>query len=303
MATIAKKCNVCGKMYKAYNYVEITESSEDEEPDISGETSFFDYEVLDYQPNGFEFVTIKEDMDIQYDFDNNDLCPECMTIFENFVTGKIPSATGNPVVLEDAAPVNAVSVEVTGGSENTTITRVGKNLLDYINPERTTFGVTFKYDSVTGSVHVSGTATNNAWSDGGISETTVAPYTRFDAGTYIISGITGQSKARVQAWYDDGQSDIQVSTVNGSAQFTISKPAKLYIRISVAKGLTVDETIYPMLRHASVESDRFEPCHKTIYSVGDDIRLLTGSNTLTASEGTITIKYKKAIKGKMEVES
>jgi hypothetical protein len=136
MATIAKKCSVCGALYRAYNYVDIPVSRDDDDDDqeydddeaIDVEVEE-DFEPINFEPNGFEFVTIKEDMDIQYDFDNQDLCPECMTIFENFVTGKIPSASGNPVVLEDAAPVNAVSVEVTGGDENTTITRVGKNLL------------------------------------------------------------------------------------------------------------------------------------------------------------------------------
>lgn len=300
MATMAKKCSVCGALYRAYNYVDIPVSRDDDEAiDVEVEE---DFEPINFEPNGFEFVTIKEDMDIQYDFDNNDLCPECMTIFENFVTGKIPSASGNPVVLEDAAPVNAVSVEVTGGDENTTITRVGKNLLNYIN-SRTTNGVTFEYDSLTGAVHVSGTATSNAWSDGTISETAVVPYMRLNAGSYIISGITGQSKARVQAWYDNNSNEILVSTVNGSAQFTLSQPAIIYTRISVANGLTVDETIYPMIRYASIENDSFEPYLEKTYSVGDDIRLLTGSNTITASEGTITIKYKKAIEGKMEVES
>jgi hypothetical protein len=80
---------------------------------------------------------------------------------------------------------------------------------------------------------------------------------------------------------------------------------KVYrVTFVIVRGQTVSNfVIKPMIRYASIENDSFEPYRGKTYSVGDDIRLLTGSNTLTASEGTITIKYKKAIEGKMEVES
>lgn len=126
-----KKCSICGMLYHAYNHVDIPVSRENEEEqevyDEDGE--LINYELtedltpINFQPNGFEFVTIKEDMDVQYDFENQDLCPECMAAISNFIETNTPHASGNPVVLEDAAPERVISISVTGGNENTTITR------------------------------------------------------------------------------------------------------------------------------------------------------------------------------------
>lgn len=119
MATIAKKCSVCGALYRAYNYVDIPVSRDDDDDgqeydddeaiDVEVEE---DFEPINFEPNGFEFVTIKEDMDIQYDFENQDLCPECMEVISNFIETNTPHASGNPVVLEDAAPGTPIEMVV-----------------------------------------------------------------------------------------------------------------------------------------------------------------------------------------------
>ena len=218
------------------------------------------------------------------------------------------SAVGNPVIVSDAAefpfktlttkfdPVqdgtgnpSPTNVRPITGFDTVEITRTGKNLLNYIK-SRTSYGITFDYNPTTGAVHVSGTATNSSWSDGGMSATTVIPYSRFSAGTYIISGITGQSKARVQAWYDDGTGEILVTTVNGSAQFTLSKPAKIYTRISVASGLTVDETIFPMIRSSSIDDTKFEPYRSDTYTIPLGRTAYFGTLNVVAGELTVSRK-------------
>ena len=101
MASI-KKCNICGQFYEAYDYVDIPATIDDQEyePDTDPVT----YTPIVYKPNGFRFVTIKEDMDIQYDFEDQDLCPTCLGEIQDFVAAKIPEETGNPVTIEYAFP-------------------------------------------------------------------------------------------------------------------------------------------------------------------------------------------------------
>lgn len=285
MATIAKKCSICGKMYPAYNYIDIPVSREDEEDPIyeDDDGNLINYEaddsgvLIDYRPNAFEFVTIKEDMDIQYDFDNQDLCPECMAAISNFIDTNTPHATGNPVILEDAAPGTPIEMVVaTEPTKDTiTVTRVGKNLINYLN-NRTTNGITFAYSQETGGVSVVGTATSGAWQDAGISELVVAPYPSVNAGMYIISGAkSGIINFRVQAWYEDGTSEILVDSVTDSATFTLTKKAKLFIRCYVPKGTTVDDVVYPMVRYASVEDSLFEPYHFVTVEVNNSENLLS----------------------------
>lgn len=288
MATIAKKCNVCGKMYKAYNYVEITESSEDEEPDISGETSFFDYEVLDYQPNGFEFVTIKEDMDIQYDFDNQDLCPECMAVISNFIDTNTPHASGNPVILEDAAPGTPIEMVVDiqpsqdlHGYDHPWVGGAGKNKLPNNWSSATVNGINFTVNE-DGTVTANGTATANATfyydTEMAISQNMIMNGCPSDgsASKYVMLARTTTNGYRT----DDGSG---VTIKNG---LVINRFA-----IVINSGQTVNNLEFkPMLRLASETDTSYAPYENICPITGyDEVNVKrTGKNLLDSPKITKT---------------
>lgn len=130
-------------------------------------------------------------------------------------------------------------------------TTTGKNLLKYpyIETTKTSQGITFT-DNKDGSINVSGTATDivyyNLYSNIDGKRLTLA------SGTYKLVA-KGRSKCNVFVNND-------VISVQNEGTFTITDGHNdVWCFIQVFKGLTVDETIYPMIQLASITDESYEP--------------------------------------------
>lgn len=127
----------------------------------------------------------------------------------------------------------------------------GKNLLKYpyVEANITSSGITFK-DNKDGSISVSGTATGaayyNLYSNIDGKRLTLA------SGTYKLV-VKGRSKSTIVMSND-------VVTAINQGTFTITDGHnEIYCYIVTDEGLTVDETIYPMIQLASITDESYEP--------------------------------------------
>lgn len=130
-------------------------------------------------------------------------------------------------------------------------TTTGKNLLKYpyITADGMSQGIIFT-DNKDGSISVSGTATGvacyNLYSNIDGKCLTLA------SGTYKLV-VKGRSKCNVIA-------SNSISTATNEGTFTITDGHnEIYCYITVQEGLTVDETIYPMIQLASITDESYEP--------------------------------------------
>lgn len=130
-------------------------------------------------------------------------------------------------------------------------TTTGKNLLKYpyIETTKTAQGITF-IDNKDGSISISGTAIEtsyyNLYSNIDGKRLTLA------SGTYKLV-VKGRSKCGVIVSND-------VSTAVNAGTFTITDGHnEIYCYIAIQEGLTVDETIYPMIQLASSTNESYEP--------------------------------------------
>lgn len=130
-------------------------------------------------------------------------------------------------------------------------TTTGKNLLKYpyIETTKTVQGITF-IDNKDGSISISGTAIETSYYN---------LYLNIDgkrltlaSGTYKLV-VKGRSKCDVIVSND-------VSTAVNAGTFTITDGHnEIYYYIVVREGVTVDETIYPMIQLASITDESYEP--------------------------------------------
>ena len=127
----------------------------------------------------------------------------------------------------------------------------GKNLLKYpyIETTKTSQGITFT-DNKDGSINVSGTATGTAYYN---------LYSNRDGKRLTLASGTYKLVTK-------GRSGCNVTVNNGvnSAKnegiFTITEGHnEIYCYIAIQEGLTVDETIYPMIQLASSIDESYEP--------------------------------------------
>lgn len=141
-------------------------------------------------------------------------------------------------------------------------TTTGKNLLKYpyITADGMSQGIIFT-DNKDGSISVSGTATGvtyyNLYSNIDGKRLTLA------SGTYKLV-VKGRSKCNVIA-------SNSISTATNEGTFTITDGHnEIYCYITVQEGLTVDETIYPMIQLASITDESYEPYTGGISSPSPD---------------------------------
>ena len=210
-------------------------------------------------------------------------------IFMRVMSGHTLDATYYPMVSThvantDYAPYQGISIRT-----------IGKNFVNYIN-DRTTNGITFAYNSLTGGVTVSGTATTTAYSDTSLSAASILPYGYVPAGTYTCSGNTTSVRYDIRAWYDDETSETLVNTATTPTTFTVTKTARLYVRLTVASGTTfaTPVTVYPQIEIGS-EATAFEPYKEMIAPVplerevyGGTLEVETGVLTLTHGSFTVS---------------
>lgn len=172
----------------------------------------------------------------------------------------------------------------------------GKNLLITPDINETVAGVTFtKNDD--GSITVNGTATNNVALD-------LKRLTATDFVGYLISGcILGSSttyglryrypteNAHKFIWIYDGESKLIVN--NGEVGDNL-----FYVGIYIYSGTVMNNvTFYPMIRHASITDDTYEPYAMTNYELTDKVTELEsagGESLFESGTGTNSIKSKNA---------
>lgn len=127
----------------------------------------------------------------------------------------------------------------------------GKNLLKYpyIETTKTSQGITFT-DNKDGSINVSGTATGTAYYN---------LYSNRDGKRLTLASGTYKLVTK-------GRSGCNVTVNNGvisaknEGTFTITEGNnEIYCYIAIQEGLTVDETIYPMIQLASSIDESYEP--------------------------------------------
>ena len=130
----------------------------------------------------------------------------------------------------------------------------GKSLFGGITLNVTREGITFdtKKD---GSVYAKGTALNRALSL--FSSEASNNLIEINPGIYTISG--GSKNASVELVTDAGTAIASTSTLEPfSTQINIEESKKVFLRVSVEKGKSIDETLYPMLIKGSNNSN-WEP--------------------------------------------
>ncbi len=150
-----------------------------------------------------------------------------------------------------SAPVELVSVGA-GGSVDVTVR--GKNLLPNNAVTQTKNGVTFTVNN-DGSITISGTATE------GVSLYLAGSSSSYDlklpAGNYIVSGCNGAEKTYFIKLRTEAISNL-AATMPGADSFT-HDGSDLRCYFYIYSGVTVNETIYPMVRLASVTDAAYEP--------------------------------------------
>ena len=144
----------------------------------------------------------------------------------------------------------------------------GKSLFGGITLNVTREGITFdtKKD---GSVYAKGTALNRALSL--FSSEASNNLTEINPGIYTISG--GSKNASVELITDSGTLVASTSTLEPfSTQINIEERKKGFLRVSVEKGKSIDETLYPMLIKGSNNSN-WEPYiepNKVTFDLGEE---------------------------------
>lgn len=136
------------------------------------------------------------------------------------------------------------------GNSNQNQTK-GKNLLKYpyIAADDMFQGIIFT-DNKDGSISVSGTATGTAYYN--FYKNIDGKRLTLASGTYKLV-VKGRSKCNVVA--NNG-----VNSVKNEGTFTITDGHnEIYCYIAVREGVTVDETIYPMIQLASITDESYEP--------------------------------------------
>lgn len=130
-------------------------------------------------------------------------------------------------------------------------TTTGKNLLKYpyVEADKTSLGITFK-DNKDGSISISGTAIGtsyyNLYSNIDGKRLTLA------SGTYKLV-VKGRSKCNVSV--NNG-----VDSVKNEGTLTVTDGHNdVWCYIEILNGLTLDETIYPMIQLASITDESYEP--------------------------------------------
>lgn len=182
---------------------------------------------------------------------------ESMT-FGEVVSGSTVGNSANAIMPEvnvygkstqAGEPTPSVPVDIVSVDKALVVKSCGKNLLNNITTSQTLSGITYTVNSDK-SVTCVGTSTG---SEGLVLTGNVI----YPKGTYKLSAnsnIADGLKCRIN--YKDGTNKwvygLSTITINDNVNY-------LVIYIQFTSGTTVNDTIYPMLRLASIEDDTYEP--------------------------------------------
>ena len=134
-----------------------------------------------------------------------------------------------------------------GGSDSS----VSKNLLKSTATSQTQYGVTFTVNDDL-SITANGTATSDT-------DYTVTLMDLTEGETYILSGGVSES-ARLVIYYKNDWQQLNVYSTGNDVEFTAPHTGQYRVYIRIVKDVTLsNKTFYPMLRHASITDDTYEP--------------------------------------------
>lgn len=167
----------------------------------------------------------------------------------------ICSAHGATIVVADSSDDYLRGLKIFG--RTTQVSTTGKQLININQTTKSSNGITFTPNQ-DGSVHVKGTATANA-------------YFIFDSNnpvpvreTELIASISGSDRVYMVVGYftSDGTVVNSIASVDDKTTQTFTYPtAAVTTRtfLGVDTGKTVDATVYPMVRLATVTDESYEP--------------------------------------------
>lgn len=167
----------------------------------------------------------------------------------------ICSAVGDIIAVADSSDDYLRGLRIFGKTAQVSTT--GKQLLNVSQETNTSNGITFTKQA-DGSIHVKGTATAEA-------------YFIFDSNnpipvkeTELAATLKGSDKVYMIVGYfkDDGTVVNSIATVDNKTVDTFVYPAEAYTTrtfIGINAGVSVDDTVYPMIRLASNPNEDYEP--------------------------------------------
>ena len=149
-------------------------------------------------------------------------------------------------------PDAPIELESIGDGGSIGVIVAGKNLLKNTGATQSVNGITFTANE-DGSVTVSGTAAAQAGF--------LVSDKRLANGVYILSGCSGPVKVFATLRKEGGEIEYFNSAFDMEVMFTVDDSVlSMNVAIQVAAGVTVNnETVHPMIRHASISDSTYEP--------------------------------------------
>ena len=192
------------------------------------------------------------------------------------------TATGPIASFTTALTKPLVSVTVDEGA--TTVTRCGVNLFKNTFNNAMINQISYTKNS-DGSMSVSGTAT------GGFAQAQTTVFLK--AGNYIISDNCTFPRNSGLEFYCNATPSA-TTKYNDNVNFTVTQDGIYNVYIFVANGVSIDTTIYPMIRRASVSDTTYNAYTGNTVPVADATTLttLSGVNNVYADVGEVTVQYK-----------
>lgn len=167
------------------------------------------------------------------------------------------------ITLQETSPSRAHPCDIitTADTGSVEFSHMGKNLITYpyyFTRDIDNYGVLYKIRSDGGFFAKGETTTLKSMIE------LVDPCIILDAGDYVVSGGTKECGVMIYNW--DTYQYIAVSN-GGDAEFTLTEPARIKVRIYVYANTVVPETIiYPMVRYRNT-SKEFETYYKRSYTL------------------------------------
>ena len=157
--------------------------------------------------------------------------------------------TGGNGTPDNPNPIN--------GYTKANITRCGVNLFKNTFNNTTINQISYTKNS-DGSMRVSGTAT------GGFAQAQTTVFLK--AGNYIISDNCTFPRNRGLEFYCNASASA-TTRYNDNVSFTVTKDGVYNVYIYIANGVSIDTTIYPMIRRASVSDTNYHPYTGNAYTI------------------------------------
>ena len=165
------------------------------------------------------------------------------------------TAEGELIRVSDSSDDHLRGLRIFG--KTTQVSTTGKQLANNILSTFKTNGITFT-SNPDGSVHIYGTATGHAYYVFDQNNTILVKNTE------LIASLSGSPKVSMVVGYYkvDGSFVNDIATVNYTVSKTFVYPDEAVLTrtfLAVNEGISLDATVYPMIRLATISDDSYEP--------------------------------------------